>query len=212
MKRFERSHKMGIGVSLRAAFLFLAVMLFALDVSAQSTISGKVVDTNGEEIISATVLVKGSQGGTVSDFDGNFKVQCEPGATLVISYIGYLTQEVTAQNGMVVTLKEDNALLDEVVVIGYGSVKKADATGSVMTFQADPKLKGVATNPQDMLVGKMAGVTVTTSGGASTDGASIRIRGGSSLSASNDPLIILDGVYLDNTGTSTPMISRALLC
>ena len=202
MKRFERSHKMGIGVSLRAAFLFLAVMLFALDVSAQSTISGKVVDTNGEEIISATVLVKGSQGGSVSDFDGNFKVQCEPGATLVISYIGYLTQEVTAQNGMVVTLKEDNALLDEVVVIGYGSVKKADATGSVMTFQADPKLKGVATNPQDMLVGKMAGVTVTTSGGASTDGASIRIRGGSSLSASNDPLIILDGVYLDNTGTS----------
>ena len=201
MKRFERSHKMGIGVSLRAAFLFLAVMLFALDVSAQSTISGKVVDTNGEEIISATVLVKGSQGGTVSDFDGNFKVQCEPGATLVISYIGYHTQEVTAQNGMVVTLKEDNALLDEVVVIGYGSVKKADATGSVMTFQADPKLKGVATNPQDMLVGKMAGVTVTTSGGASTDGASIRIRGGSSLSASNDPLIILDGVYLDNAGT-----------
>ena len=146
--------------------------------------------------------MKGSQGGTVSDFDGNFKVQCEPGATLVISYIGYLTQEVTAQNGMVVTLKEDNALLDEVVVIGYGSVKKADATGSVMTFQADPKLKGVATNPQDMLVGKMAGVTVTTSGGASTDGASIRIRGGSSLSASNDPLIILDGVYLDNSGTS----------
>ena len=201
MKRFERSHKMGIGVSLRAAFLFLAVMLFALDVSAQSTISGKVVDTNGEEIISATVLVKGSQGGTVTDFDGNFKVQCEPGATLVISYIGYHTQEVTAQNGMVVTLKEDNALLDEVVVIGYGSVKKADATGSVMTFQADPKLKGVATNPQDMIVGKMAGVTVTTSGGASTDGASIRIRGGSSLSASNDPLIILDGVYLDNAGT-----------
>ena len=80
MKRFERSHKMGIGVSLRAAFLFLAVMLFALDVSAQSTISGKVVDTNGEEIISATVLVKGSQGGTVTDFDGIFKVQCEPGA------------------------------------------------------------------------------------------------------------------------------------
>ena len=202
MKRFERSHKMGIGVSLRAAFLFLAVMLFALDVSAQSTISGKVVDTNGEEIISATVLVKGAQGGTVSDFDGNFKVQCEPGATLVISYIGYLTQEVTAQNGMVVTLKEDNALLDEVVVIGYGSVKKADATGSVMTFQADPKLKGVATNPQDMLVGKMAGVTVTTNGGASTDGATIRIRGGSSLSASNDPLIILDGVYIDNSGIS----------
>ena len=182
--------------------MLCAVMCFALDVSAQTTISGRVVDTNGDEIISATVLVKGSQGGTVTDFDGNFKVQCQPGATLVISYIGYLTQEVEAKDGMTVTLKEDNALLDEVVVIGYGSVKKADATGSVMTFQADPKLKGVANNPQDMLVGKMAGVTVTTNGGASTDGATIRIRGGSSLSASNDPLIILDGVYIDNSGVS----------
>ena len=182
--------------------MLCAVMCFALDVSAQTTISGRVVDTNGDEIISATVLVKGSQGGSVTDFDGNFKVQCQPGATLVISYIGYLTQEVEAKDGMTVTLKEDNALLDEVVVIGYGSVKKADATGSVMTFQADPKLKGVANNPQDMLVGKMAGVTVTTNGGASTDGATIRIRGGSSLSASNDPLIILDGVYIDNSGVS----------
>ena len=182
--------------------MLCAVMCFALDVSAQTTISGRVVDTNGDEVISATVLVKGSQGGTVTDFDGNFKVQCQPGATLVISYIGYLTQEVEAKDGMTVTLKEDNALLDEVVVIGYGSVKKADATGSVMTFQADPKLKGVANNPQDMLVGKMAGVTVTTNGGASTDGATIRIRGGSSLSASNDPLIILDGVYIDNSGVS----------
>ena len=182
--------------------MLCAVMCFALDISAQTTISGRVVDTNGDEIISATVLVKGSQGGTVTDFDGNFKVQCQPGATLVISYIGYLTQEVEAKDGMTVTLKEDNALLDEVVVIGYGSVKKADATGSVMTFQADPKLKGVANNPQDMLVGKMAGVTVTTNGGASTDGATIRIRGGSSLSASNDPLIILDGVYIDNSGVS----------
>ena len=182
--------------------MLCAVVFFALDISAQTTISGRVVDTNGDEIISATVLVKGTQGGTVTDFDGNFKVQCQPGATLVISYIGYLTQEAEAKDGMTVTLKEDNALLDEVVVIGYGSVKKADATGSVMTFQADPKLKGVASNPQDMLVGKMAGVTVTTGGGASTDGATIRIRGGSSLSASNDPLIILDGVYVDNAGIS----------
>ena len=182
--------------------MLCAVMLFALDVSAQTIISGHVKDDLGEDVIGASVLIKGAPGGTVTDFDGNFKVQCEPGVTLVISYIGYMTQEVVAKDGMEVIMKDDNALLDEVVVIGYGSVKKADATGSVMTFQADPKLKGVANNPQDMLVGKMAGVTVTTNGGAATDGATIRIRGGSSLSASNDPLIILDGVYIDNSGIS----------
>ena len=182
--------------------MLCAVMLFALDVSAQTIISGHVKDDIGEDVIGASVLIKGAPGGTVTDFDGNFKVQCEPGVTLVISYIGYMTQEVVAKDGMEVIMKDDNALLDEVVVIGYGSVKKADATGSVMTFQADPKLKGVANNPQDMLVGKMAGVTVTTNGGAATDGATIRIRGGSSLSASNDPLIILDGVYIDNSGIS----------
>ena len=182
--------------------MLCAVMLFALDVSAQTIISGHVKDDLGEDVIGASVLIKGAPGGTVTDFDGNFKVQCAPGVTLVISYIGYMTQEVVAKDGMEVIMKDDNALLDEVVVIGYGSVKKADATGSVMTFQADPKLKGVANNPQDMLVGKMAGVTVTTNGGAATDGATIRIRGGSSLSASNDPLIILDGVYIDNSGIS----------
>ena len=182
--------------------MLCAVMLFALDVSAQTIISGHVKDDLGEDVIGASVLIKGAPGGTVTDFDGNFKVQCESGVTLVISYIGYMTQEVVAKDGMEVIMKDDNALLDEVVVIGYGSVKKADATGSVMTFQADPKLKGVANNPQDMLVGKMAGVTVTSNGGAATDGATIRIRGGSSLSASNDPLIILDGVYIDNSGIS----------
>ena len=179
--------------------MLCAVMFFALDVSAQTTISGHVKDDTGEDVIGASVTVKETSQGTITDFDGNFQVKCKEGATLVVSFVGYQTQEVTAKNNLEITLKEDNALLDEVVVIGYGSVKKSDATGSVMTFQADPKLKGVSTNPQDMLVGKMAGVTVTTNGGAATDGATIRIRGGSSLSASNDPLIILDGVYIDNT-------------
>ena len=178
--------------------MLLAVVFFALDVSAQTIIKGHVKDDTGEGVIGASVMVKGTTNGTVTDFDGNFQLKCDADATLVFTYIGYTQQEMKAKDGMEVTLKEDNALLDEVVVIGYGSVKKSDATGSVMTFQADPKLKGVASNPQDMLVGKMAGVTVTTNGGASTDGATIRIRGGSSLSASNDPLIILDGVYISN--------------
>lgn len=179
----------------------LAVMFIALDGYAQSFVSGHVKDDTGAEVIGASVIVKGSSVGTVTDFDGNFRLKCDEGTVLVFSYVGYVTQEVAARDGMVVTMAEDNALLDEVVVIGYGSVKKSDATGSVMTFQADPKLRGVATNPQDMIVGKMAGVSVVSGGGASTDGATIRIRGGSSLSASNDPLIILDGVYIDNSTT-----------
>lgn len=184
---------------LRTLFLCMAT-LFALDISAQTDIKGRVNDASGEPVIGAGIVVKGTQSRAVTDIDGNFSINCRPGATLVFSYLGYSDKEASAQNGMVVTLEEDNQALDEVVVIGYGSVKKSDATGAVMTFNADPKLKGVAPNANDLLVGKMAGVSVVTGGGAATDGASIRIRGGSSLSASNDPLIILDGVYLDNSG------------
>ncbi len=180
--------------------LFCAVMFFALDVSAQATISGHVKDEAGEDVIGATIMIKETSQGVITDIDGNFKVKCNEGATLVVSFVGYQTQEVAAKNNMEIVLKEDNALLDEVVVIGYGSVKKSDATGSIATLEADPKLKGVAPNADNMLVGKIAGVTVTTGGGSATAGSTIRIRGGSSLTASNDPLIILDGVYLDNNG------------
>lgn len=180
--------------------LVLATLFFAIDISAQ-TITGTVMDEMGE-VTGASVVVKGTTTGATTDFDGKFSVQCKPGATLVISFVGYVTQEVPAADGMVVTLVEDSQLLEDVVVIGYGTVKKEDATGSIATLKADPKLKGVAPTADNMLVGKIAGVTVTTGGGSSNSGSSIRIRGGSSLSASNDPLIILDGVYLDNEGIS----------
>ena len=176
--------------------LFLSVSAFA-----QSTINGQVKDATGEPVIGASVLINGTSNGTVTDLDGNFSVNVQPGATLTISYIGFQKQQVAAANGMVITLQEDQAQqMNEVVVIGYGAVKKSDLTGSVTALKPDSKNKGLVVNAQDMLAGKVAGVSVTSDGGTPGGGANIRIRGGSSLNASNNPLIVIDGVAMDQTG------------
>jgi iron complex outermembrane receptor protein len=177
--------------------LFLSVGAFA----QQLTVNGLVKDATGEPIIGATVRVAGSTQGAVTDIDGNFTLTVDQGTTLQVSYIGYETQEVTAAPNVVVTLQEDGAQsLNEVVVIGYGAVKKSDLTGSVAALKPDSKNKGLVVNAQDMLVGKVAGVNVTDGGGTPGGGAEIRIRGGSSLSASNKPLIVIDGIAMDNDG------------
>ena len=176
--------------------LFLSISAFA-----QSTIKGLVKDASGEPVISASVLVTGTSNGVQTDFDGNFEINVAPGTQLTISYIGYVKQQVAAKNGMVVVLQPDGAQqMQEVVVIGYGAVKKGDLTGSVLAMKPDTKNKGLVVNAQDMMQGKMAGVNVTSDGGTPGGGAQIRIRGGSSLNASNNPLIVIDGVALDNTG------------
>ena len=176
--------------------LFLSVSAFA-----QSTITGQVKDATGEPVIGASVLINGTSNGTVTDLDGNFSVSVQPGATLTISYIGFQKQQVAATNGMVITLQEDQAQqMNEVVVIGYGAVKKSDLTGSVTALKPDSKNKGLVVNAQDMLAGKVAGVSVTSDGGTPGGGSNIRIRGGSSLNASNNPLIVIDGVAMDQTG------------
>lgn len=176
--------------------LFLSVYSFA-----QSTITGHVKDAAGEPVIGASVLINGTSNGTVTDLDGNFTVNVQPGAPLTISYIGYQKQQVAAANGMVVILKDDQAQqMNEVVVIGYGAVKKSDLTGSVTALKPDSKNKGLVVNAQDMLSGKVAGVSVTSDGGTPGAGSTIRIRGGSSLNASNNPLIVIDGVAMDQTG------------
>lgn len=176
--------------------LFLSVSAFA-----QSTITGQVKDATGEPVIGASVLINGTSNGTVTDLDGNFSVNVQPGATLTISYIGFQKQQVAATNGMVITLQEDQAQqMNEVVVIGYGAVKKSDLTGSVTALKPDSKNKGLVVNAQDMLAGKVAGVSVTSDGGTPGGGSNIRIRGGSSLNASNNPLIVIDGVAMDQTG------------
>ena len=177
--------------------LFLSVSAFA-----QIDVKGHVKDATGEPIIGATVRVDGTQTATITDFDGNFALKANQGATLSISYVGYVTAQVKAAPNVTVVLKDDQTVLQDVVVIGYGSVKKSDVTGSVQTVEADQLGKGFATSPADLLQGKSAGVNITSNSGARGAGSKIRIRGGSSLSASNDPLIVIDGLPISSTGIS----------
>jgi len=195
------------------AFLAMFIgMCLSLHANAQNaTVRGNVKDAAGEPVIGASVLEKGTTNGTVTDYDGNFTLSIAPSGVLSISYIGYRTQEISyqGQSTLYIIMQEDTELLDEVVVIGYGSVKKSDLTGSVTAIDADKMVKGMASSAQDLLVGKAAGVSVTTDGGAPGAGATIRIRGGSSMSASNDPLIVIDGVPIDNgsiDGASNPLL------
>ena len=177
--------------------LFMTATAFA----QQIAVNGFVKDATGEPIIGATVRVAGTDGGAVTDIDGNFTLNAEPGAKLQISYIGYATQEVTAAKNVVVTLQEDaGKSLNEVVVIGYGRARKSDLTGSVTAIKPDEMNHGLVTSAQDALQGKIAGVNITTSGGEPGGGATIRIRGGSSLNASNNPLIVIDGLAMDSYG------------
>ena len=183
--------------------LSVAIMLLmgSMVAFAQMAVSGTVIDAaNGEPIIGASVLEIGTTNGTITDFDGNFELTVQPGAKIAISYMGYKTQELAAAASMAVQLGEDAEVLDEVVVVGYGVVKKNDATGSVTAIKPDDMNKGLQTNAQDMIQGKIAGVNVSTDGGTPGGGATIRIRGGSSLNASNDPLIVIDGLAMDNNG------------
>ena len=177
-------------------FLIL-LTVFGMSVGAlaqQITVNGVVQDTQGEPIIGANILVKGTANGTITDLDGNFQLTTDADAILVISYIGYVSQEVPAQPVMNVTLREDAEQLDEVVVIGYGSVKKNDLSGSVVAIKAEDMNKGAVTSPQELIQGKVPGLYVSAGDGQPGAGSSIRIRGGASLNASNDPLIVIDGI------------------
>lgn len=175
--------------------------LFSFTSYGQDVISkGHIKDAKtGEAVIGATIAVKGTTLGTISDLDGNFEIKAPVNSTLVISYIGYATQEVKASaTSMNISLEDDAIMLGEVVAIGYGQVRKKDATGSLTSIKADDINRGLTLSPQDMLSGKTAGVQVTNSGGQPGGSSTIRIRGGASLSASNDPLIVLDGIPLSN--------------
>ncbi|MDE6638493.1 MAG: TonB-dependent receptor [Muribaculaceae bacterium] len=188
----------------RKALVALALLLtFTLPALAQKiTVHGNVDDPTGEPLIGATVMEKGTSNGTATDFDGNFTINVAPNATLVFSYIGYDSQEVpvNGRTEIKVTLQDNATMLAETVVIGYGSVKKSDATGSVAVVKPSEIEAGLATSAQDLLVGASPGVVVTLDGGNPSGGANIQIRGGASLNASNDPLIVVDGVPMDTKG------------
>ena len=174
-------------------------------VVAEIRVSGQVTDENGAGIPGATVLVKGTNRGTNTDTDGRYQLAVPDGpATLVFSFVGYLSQEVAIGSGTTINVKlaPDTKSLNEVVVIGYGTARKKDLTGSVATVNARDFVQGQVTNPEQLVAGKIAGVQITSNGGAPGAGGTIRIRGGSSLNASNDPLIVIDGVPTDNNGIS----------
>lgn len=193
--------------------LLLAVLLVAGAQHAQAQdrkISGTVTDaTNGEPLVGANILVKGTLTGTVTDFDGKYTLTVPSGnSVLVFSYIGYDTQEITlgASNSIDVQLAAGK-VLEEVVVIGYGVAKKEDLTGSVTQVSAKSFNEGPVNTPEQLITGRVAGVQVTSAGGAPGTGNTIRIRGGSSLTANNDPLIVIDGVPVDAgiAGSQNPL-------
>ena len=185
---------------------FLLFALLTLSVTAQERlITGKVTDAaTKESLIGVTVIIEGTFTGTVTDFEGKYSIKATPASKLVFSFIGYTTQTlaVNQQSTLNVALVLETKKIDEVVVIGYGTVKKSDATGAVSTVSSKDFNKGGITSPQDLIVGKSAGTVITSSGGAPGSGSTIRIRGGSSMSASNDPLIIIDGFPVSNSGIS----------
>ena len=185
--------------------LFLSVGAYA----QQVTVKGLVKDNTGLEVIGANVVEKGNpSNGSITDLDGNFTLTVPQGAILQISFIGYKQAEVKAAPNVVVTLQDDTELLEEVVVIGYGSVKKSDLSGSVVAIEAEEINRGAVTSPQELMQGKVPGLSVTGGDGGPGSGQTIRIRSGASLNASNDPLIVIDGVPVSND--AAPGTSNAL--
>ena len=184
------------------ALWFILFALLTLSVTAQErSITGKVTDaTTKEGLVGVTVVLEGTYAGAVTDIDGKYSIKVTPASKLIFSFVGYKSQTFAVNQLSVlnVALELETKGVDEVVVIGYGTVKKSDATGAVSTVSSKDFNKGGITSAQDLIVGKSAGVVITTSGGAPGSGATIRIRGGSSLRASNDPLIIIDGVPISN--------------
>ena len=192
--------QVNIRIPLRMLSLILGLFL-SVGAFAQITVKGHVKDASGEDIIGATVRVAGTQTATVTDFNGVFTLKANQGATITVSYVGYQTATVTAAPSLEITLQEDATTLNDVVVIGYGVAKKNDLTGSVTAIKPDEKNHGIITTAQDMIQGKIAGVNVNTTSGEPGGSAQIRIRGGASLNASNSPLIVIDGMPMDNNNT-----------
>lgn len=184
------------------ALLFCLIMLPAT-LMAQSTATGTVTDkANAMPLPGVNVIIKGTTRGASTDFDGKYSIEVSQGEILVFSYMGYTTQEIVynGQSKIDVSLEEDAAQLDEVVLIGYGSTTKQDATGAIEKVDDKEFNRGAIVAPQQLIAGKAAGVRVTSGGGGAGEGGEIRIRGGASLSATNDPLIVIDGLPIDQRG------------
>ena len=189
----------------RSLLLVALLLMGCLQLFAQTrTIKGEVTDAqNGDPLIGATIMVEGEKGGTVTDFDGNFVLQVSSSAKKIkVSYIGYIDKILAVSENMKVKLESDSKALADVVVIGYGTARKSDLTGSVATVKAKDFNKGLVSSPEQLINGKVSGVQIMSNSGSASAGSTIRVRGGASLNASNDPLIVLDGVPLEQGGIS----------
>ena len=165
-------------------------------VQQQAQVKGNVVDEFGEPMIGVTVRVKGTQAATITDLDGNFTINAKPGQQIELSYVGYLTQTVKAENGLKINMKPDSQMMEEVVVIGFGTVKKRDVTGSVAQVKSDAILQAPTSDVSSALQGRISGLDVN-------DG-ELRIRGNRSINGKNDPLVIIDGVQGGSLGDINP--------
>ena len=179
-------------------FLLLTLLSFSLTALAQQKVTGKVKDSSGEPVIGASVVVKGNNTmGTITDFDGNFMLDVPTKSVLVISYIGYVTQEVPTveKKSLEIILKEDTKTLDEVVVIGYGTQRKGDVTSSVASVKADNFVKGAVKDVGQLIQGKVAGLAITNPNGDPTGSTQIRLRGTNTIGGANTaPLVLIDGI------------------
>lgn len=212
-KPVTKSH--GLIRRLLSAALALAFPCAAMAQTAPSKVSGTVTDENNEPMIGVSVIITGTPAGVSTDFDGNYELTVPSGSkTIEFSYIGYDKIVMNLDRPVIdVAMKPNSLVMDEVVVIGYGTQKKNDLTGSISTISEKDFNQGVITSPEELINGKMPGVQIVNSGGSTTSGSTIRIRGGASLNASNDPLIVIDGVpmevggYIQGQGNFLSMIN-----
>ena len=183
----------------KSLLILLIGLLVSIGTFAQQiAVKGVVKDTTGEPVIGANVTVKGTTRGVVTDIDGHFQFTANKGETIVASFIGYKPQELAAAPTLNFILEDNSQLLQDVVVIGYGSVKKSDLSGSVVAIKAEEMNRGAVTSPQELIQGKVPGLFVTPGDGQPGAGGTLRVRGGASLNASNDPLIVIDGIPVSN--------------
>ena len=163
------------------------------------TASGVITDETGEPLIGCTVQLKGSQVATVADLDGRFKLQVPAGSTLTFTFIGYKTQEVKAAANMKIVMKDDTHVLNEVVAVGYGTMKRSDITGSVVSVKSDDMQQTSASTMDQMLQGRAAGMQITSNGGAAGSSTSVQIRGVNSLNSTNEPVYVIDGAIVSSS-------------
>ncbi len=200
----QKNRKMPFRMLSLLFMLFLSASAFA----QQIDVRGHVKDATGEDVIGATVRVDGTQTATVTDFDGVFTLKAPKDASITVTYIGYQPQTVKVAPTLEITLKDDATVLENVVVIGYGTARKSDLTGSVSTVSSKDFNGGSINSAEQLINGKVAGVQIMSNNGSPTQGSTVRIRGGASLNASNDPLIVVDGVPIETggiAGSSNPL-------